>query len=80
MKIVQKFHDFCLGNTKRHTIRLTGYLGKDHTIDGLSKWIFFLNALKNFLEETKFLTKFRFKLFHTVLQCLAVLHLIECNP
>ena len=76
----QNFYDSCLGNTKKHTTRLIEYFWKDHTIVGLSEQIFFLNTLRNFLEETKLLAKFRFKLFCTELQCLPVLYLIECNP
>ena len=49
-------------------------------IVGLPEWIFFLNALTTFLEETKLLAKFSFKLFCTEFQCSAVLYPIECNP
>ena len=59
---------------------LIEHLWKYHTIVGLSKWKFFLNAVTNVLEETKLLAKFSFKLFFTEFQCLIVLYLIECNP
>ena len=74
------FHDSCLGNTKRHIIRLIEHLWKYHTIVGLSEWISSLKALRNSLEEAKLLAKFSFKLFCTEFQCLAVVYLIECNP